>query len=147
MDRIKYLGLGFGASWVGNAQKFDLELLFRNPIVSKIPTPILESQSYSNLWWREDLSEMGISLLGTSVSWIPSQVIGYVIEVTQPGRFEGSCAFGVIAEELPERTRLDRFLCVRATYSMPCLLGLMQIMSKLSEVSPKPVTMIVATSE
>ena len=147
MDRIKCLGLGFGASWVGNAQQFDVELLFRNPIASKVPTPISESSSYSHLWWRDDLSEMGISLLGESVSWIPSKVIGYVIDVSQPGRFEGGCGFGVIAEELPERTRLDRFLCVRATYSMPCLLGLMQIMSKLSEVSPKPVRMIVATSE
>lgn len=147
MDKIKCLGSGFGASWVGNAQQFDVALLFGNPIVSKVPTPTMQSQTYSNFWWRDDLSEMGISLMGESVSWIPSKIIGYVIEVTQPGRFEGSCGFGVIAEELPERTRLDRFLCVRATYSMPCLLGLMQIMSKLSEVSPKPVRMLVARSE
>lgn len=142
MNRVNSIPLGFGASWIAGSQRFDVDLLFGNQIVSKVQTPILDSDSYSNLWWRDDMSEMGVSLMDESVRWIPSQIVGYAIEVSQPSRFEGSCGFGVIAEELPEMMRLDRFLCIKTAYSIPCLLALMSLSSKLSEVSPKPVRMI-----
>jgi hypothetical protein len=144
MKQIKYFGLKGRRNSMDGRDLYKVELLFHNKIVSKVRTPTLDSDFFSNLWWRDDMSEIGISFKEESVSWSPSQIVGYVIEISYPARFSGSCGFGVISEELPDRTRLDNFICARLEYSNYSLEFLLSLTAKLSTLSPKPVRMVAA---
>lgn len=131
----------------GNRAKSDTDtaarLLDSSPAVSFVETPALEKAEWGkNIWWREDLSEVGLRVGDQAVSWNPKQVHSYHLDISYPTRGSGYCALSVLTRPLKKFEYPTAFHCIVLPYTTASLEILLSLTSTLSQLELGPVTCV-----
>lgn len=123
----------------GNRAKCDTDatarLLDSSPLVSFVDCPALEATEWGkNFWWREDLSEVGLSVEDLAISWDPRLVHAYHIDISYPTRGKGYCALAILPRALKKFEYSTAFHCIYMPYTTASLEILLSLTSSISQL-------------